>query len=137
MKYISIDTGVKTGFAVWDPKAKYLSEVSTLTITKAMERIKVIYESEGKENVKLFIEDARLRKWFGNSGRERLKGAGSVCRDSSIWEGFCKENGLEYKMIAPKNNRTKLSPSQFKTITKWIGKTSEHARDAAMMIFGK
>lgn len=108
-----------------------------MTITQAMERVKMISNIRGKDSIRLFIEDARQRKWFGNTGRERLKGAGSVCRDASIWEGWCKEQGLQYRMIAPKNNRTKLSAAQFKALTKWQGNTSEHSRDAAILVFGR
>ena len=134
---IGIDTGVHTGFAVWHSDTKYLAEVSTLTITQAMERVKMIADIRGKDNIRLFIEDARQRKWFGNAGRERLQGAGSVKRDSRIWEDWCREQGLQYRMVAPKNNRTKLTASQFKLLTKWTGATSEHARDAALLVFGR
>lgn len=41
MTYIGIDTGVHTGFAVWHSDTKYLAEVSTVTITQAMERVKL------------------------------------------------------------------------------------------------
>lgn len=134
---IGIDTGVHTGFAVWHSDTKYLAEVSTLTITQAMERVKMIADIRGKDNIRLFIEDARQRKWFGNAGREKLQGAGSVKRDSRIWEDWCREQGLQYRMVAPKNNRTKLTASQFKLLTKWMGATSEHARDAALLVFGR
>lgn len=134
---IGIDTGVHTGFAVWHSDTKYLAEVSTMTITQAMERVKMIADIRGKECVRLFIEDARQRKWFGNAGREKLQGAGSVKRDSRIWEDWCREQGLQYRMVAPKNNRTKLTASQFKLLTKWMGATSEHARDAALLVFGR
>lgn len=134
---IGIDTGVHTGFAVWHSDTKYLAEVSTLTITQAMERVKMIADIRGKDNIRLFIEDARKRKWFGNAGREKLQGAGSVKRDSRIWEDWCREQGLQYRMVAPKNNRTKLTASQFKLLTKWMGATSEHARDAALLVFGR
>lgn len=137
MVYIGIDTGVHTGFAVWHSDTKYLAEVSTMTITQAMERVKMIADIRGKDNIRLFIEDARQRKWFGSAGREKLQGAGSVKRDSQIWEDWCREQGMQYRMIAPKGNCTKLSAAQFKTITKWQGRTSEHSRDAAMMIYGR
>ena len=137
MILIGIDTGVHTGFAVWHSDTKYLAEVGTLTITQAMERVKMIADIRGKESVRLFIEDARQRKWFGSAGREKLQGAGSVKRDSRIWEDWCREQGLQYRMVAPKNNRTKLSAAQFKTITKWQGRTSEHSRDAALLVFGR
>lgn len=74
MTYIGIDTGVHTGFAVWHSDTKYFAEVSTMTITQAMERVKMISNIRGKDSIRLFIEDARQRKWFGNTGRERLKG---------------------------------------------------------------
>lgn len=134
---IGIDTGVHTGFAVWHSDTKYLAEVSTMTITQAMERVRMIADIRGKDNIRLFIEDARQRKWFGNAGREKLQGAGSVKRDSRIWEDWCREQGFQYRMVAPKNNRTKLTASQFKVLTKWTGATSEHARDAALLVFGR
>ena len=59
MTYIGIDTRVHTGFAVWHSDTKYLAEVSTMTITQAMERVKMISDIRGKDSIRLFIEDAR------------------------------------------------------------------------------
>lgn len=134
MKLIGIDTGVKTGFGVWDNQAGRIVEIATLTITQAMERVT---EYAKTQNIKLYIEDARLRRWFGSSGREKLQGAGSVKRDAKIWEDFCKEQGLDYKMVAPRHNATKMSSCQFKVVTGWPHKTSEHARDAMLLVFGR
>lgn len=50
---------------------------------------------------------------------------------------FCEELGVECRKIAPKHNTTKLSASQFKVLTGWQGRTSDHARDAAMLVFGR
>ncbi|MDE6828352.1 MAG: hypothetical protein K2P46_06520 [Alistipes sp.] len=86
MIFIGIDTGIHTGFAVWDSESKQLTEVSTLSITQVMEQVKMVADIRGRDCIRLYIEDARQRKWFGNTGRERLKGAGSVCRDSKIWQ---------------------------------------------------
>ena len=138
MIHIGIDPGVKTGFAVWDSEKQMFLEISTCTITEAMNRV-IIHRNmsltSGKD-IMLHIEDARLRKWYGNSGREKLQGAGSVKRDSKIWDDFCKENEIEYRMVAPKNNRTKVSKEYFTKITGWTKPTTDHARDAAMMVFG-
>lgn len=139
MIHIGIDTGVKTGFAVWDSTKRAFLEIVTLTITQAMERV-LIYRHFGLTNdyeIKLHIEDARLRKWFGNTGRERLKGAGSVCRDASIWADWCREHEIDCEMVAPKNNRTKMDEQSFKRLTGWKKTTSVHARDAAVMVFGR
>lgn len=137
MKYIGIDPGKETGFAVWDHDAKYLAEVDTMSITQAMEKVRMMADILGRENIRMYIEDARKRIWFGNTGRERLKGAGSICRDSTIWDDFCKELGVEYVMVDPRYNTTKLKAAQFKAITGWQGRTSEHARDAAYLVFGR
>lgn len=137
MKYIGIDPGKETGFAVWDHDAKYLAEVTTMSITQAMERVRMMSDVLGRENIRLYIEDARQRKWYGRTGRERLKGAGSICRDSTIWDDFCKELGVEYVMVAPRHNTTKLDAKPFQVLTGWQGRTSNHARDAAMLVFGR
>lgn len=137
--YIGIDPGTHTGVAVWDKTSRRLEVVDTMTITRALELVTANVElckAFGGEVV-VFIEDARKRSWFGLSGCEKLQGAGSVKRDCAIWETFCEELGVECRKIAPKHNTTKLSPSQFKVLTNWQGRTSEHSRDAAMLVFGR
>lgn len=145
---IGIDTGVKTGFAVaFDKKTGKggeLQDVSTLTITEAMRRVLKCAEKWGKENIKLYVEDARQRKWFGQMDQKQAKygagvreGAGSVKRDASIWEDWCKEEGLLFDMVHPASNSTKCPKDKFKRYTGWEKTTSEHSRDAAMLVFGR
>ena len=69
--------------------------------------------------------------------RKRLQGVGSVKRDASIWEGFLSDLGVWFEMVAPKRNVTKISHESFVNITKWKGRTNEHKRDAAMLVFGR
>lgn len=132
--YIGIDAGTHTGIAVWDRTDRRLVSIETMTITKAMDVVRGLAESA---DIVVYLEDARKRNWFGCAGREKLQGAGSVKRDCSIWETFCEEVGIECRKIAPKNNYTKLTAKQFKTLTNWAGRTSEHSRDAAMLVFGR
>ena len=137
--YIGIDPGTHTGVAIWDKTSRRLELVDTMTITKAIELVKANVElakSFGGELV-VYIEDARKRTWFGSSNREKLQGAGSVKRDCAIWETFCEELGVECRKIAPKHNTTKLTASQFRVLTNWAGRTSEHSRDAACLVFGR
>jgi hypothetical protein len=131
MIWIGIDTGRHTGFAAWD--GRRLVAVRTVTITQAIELVRG-YMRQGP--VQLRIEDARQRRWFGATGRERLKGAGSVCRDASIWEDWCVEQDIPYELVAPRDNRTKLSALQFRNLTGWLARTTEHGRDAAMLVYG-
>lgn len=140
--YIGIDPGVNTGFAVWNKTEQKLDMLDTMTITQAMKTVEdftwVLDEETGTEyKVVVFMEDTRQRNWFGNAGREKLQGAGSVKRDCAIWETFCEENSIELRKIAPKNNYTKLSAEQFRKLTGWKGRTSDHGRDAAMLVFGR
>ena len=133
---IGIDTGVNTGVAVW--KDGELLAVESMTITQAMRFIQDFDNKRGI--VKLYIEDAR--KWIGFHGKTkatqaRLQGAGSVKRDAKSWEDWCKENGYEVVFVKPMGKGLKKSADEFKRITGWQGRTNEHARDAAMIVYGR
>ena len=133
--YIGIDPGTHTGVALWDPSIKEL-KISTLKIHEAMNAIKVIAETIEKKSVKVRFEDARQRKWFGNAGRDQLQGAGSIKRDCAIWEDYLKDLGVDFEMVAPKNAITKMKAEYFRQLTGYKGKTSEHGRDAALLVYG-
>lgn len=130
---IGIDTGTKTGFAVWqDEKLQF---VDSMTITQAMCKILANYPPQ---TTKLYIEDARL--WIGFHGKtkqseSKRQGAGSIKRDAKIWEDWCKENGYEAVFIKPMGKGLKKSAEDFKRITGWQGRTNEHSRDAAMIVY--
>jgi hypothetical protein len=131
-----IDPGVKTGISLYHKDNGKLIQCSTMTICEAMSYIQDWMLPECA--VEVYFEDARLRKWIPeNSGREVLQGVGSVKRDSSIWQEFCELHKIEYHAVAPKDNMTKIDSELFKKITGWTGRTSEHARDSAMLVFGR
>ena len=132
---IGIDTGVNTGFAVAADRGNggELEQVESLSITQAMLKVQHQVQTWGIQNVCLYIEDARQRTWF-TGGREKAQGVGSVKRDAQIWEDWCKEQGYLFKMIHPQNNSTKYKAETFQRITGWLGRTNEHARDAAMLV---
>jgi len=129
---IGIDPGVKTGFAVWLPHLKKFARIETMKIHEAM---KTIYQLMDYNELEVYIEDARLRKWFGPRSRQKLQGAGSVKRDCKIWDDFLKDEGIKYHMVHPMQGGTKLDKIQFEKITGWNKRTSEHSRDAAMLVF--
>jgi hypothetical protein len=99
-----------------------------------MEQVRAEIQAWGIQNVCLYIEDARQRTWF-TGGREKAQGVGSVKRDAQIWEDWCKEQGFKFLMIHPAANATKKKATDFKRMTGWVGRTNEHARDAAMLVF--
>lgn len=137
MLYIGIDAGVNTGVAVWDDKQRKLLSVESMQLHQALEKVQALHLA-GK--ICVIIEDARLRTWYGNDwkqSKQKLQGVGSVKRDCVIWEEFCTDKKIEYYMQHPKHNVTKLTAEAFQIITGYKGRTNEHGRDAAMLVFGR
>lgn len=135
--FVGIDTGCNTGVAVWDKENKKLQSVETMPIHKALEMVNGLLEWNYLEpDTFIRIEDARKRKWFGARSDHKVQGAGSIKRDAKIWEDFLNDLKVDFEMVAPKNNKTKMNAESFKKITGWQGKTNEHGRDAAMLVYG-
>ena len=135
MIVIGIDPGTHTGYAAWDMERKVLSAVKTLKIHQAMEFVLEVHASGLLHSVT--FEDARLRKWLGTKGREALQGAGSIKRDCTIWADFLGHHGIAYRAVAPQAGATKWGAEQFAKAFGWTARTSEHARDAALLVVGK
>lgn len=142
MIHIGIDPGVSTGYAAWDATERKLASVRTLKIHEAMESVMQLRAAGLLHSVT--FEDARLRTWFGKMDREQAKygaavreGAGSVKRDCSIWADFLGAHGIPYRAIKPQVGATKWKADHFARVTGWTGRTSEHARDAALLVFGR
>lgn len=129
---VGVDTGVQTGYALWNMVNRCLAQVDTLAVHDV---ILQLHELSQMYTIKVRIEDARKRKWV-QGGREKLQGVGSVKRDAKILEDFCKAKGIAYELVAPKDNRTKMDAGYFARLTGWNEKCSVHARDAAMLVYG-
>lgn len=137
---IGIDTGVKTGIVVWYCPGKCIRHLATTKIHNAMDTVKYFYENFKRE---LFVrvEDARKRKIIPyqkdiKAELGRREGAGSVKRDAIIWEDFLTDLGVDFELVAPKDNKTKVTDKYFKQLTGYVGITSEHSRDAGMLVIG-
>lgn len=137
MIYIGIDPGTHTGVAVWDSKEGKFLSLETMPIHIALTRVLAIAERH-RDDVQVIFEDARLRTWFGKGNvSAKAQGAGSVKRDCSIWENFLTDMEIPFVTTKPGNVATKVTPSWFRKMTGWEGRCSEHARDAAMLVFGR
>lgn len=130
---IGIDPGVKTGYAEKDLESGKYIALKTTTLLEAQIAILNTKKVFSSADIFLVFEDARLRTKFGNTGKERHQGAGSIKRDSKIWEEFCQLHGIQYAKVLPK---PKITAQLFQKMTGWIDRTSQHARDAAMLIDG-
>lgn len=130
---IGIDTGVHTGFALWDIQEQRLITCETMQIDEVMERV-LSFKDVG---IIVVVEDARLRKFFkGENMAAKQQGAGSVKRDAKIWEDYLKRLNIDFKLVNPTSQKTKITDEYFKKISKYEGRTSNHARDAAMLVLG-
>ena len=134
---IGIDPGTHTGVAVWDSREGKFLSLDTLLIHDALDLVKR-YANINNRDMQVVFEDARQRKWFGHGDTSaKLQGAGSVKRDCSIWEDFCKDYGIPYWAKPPVKGATKVSAEYFKMVSHYTGRTSEHSRDAAMLVIGR
>lgn len=129
---IGIDPGTKTGLSVYDSEDGDLLKVTSGIL------IEMYYELLVWVNGKYLIriEDARKRKWYGSQSNAKIQGAGSIKRDSKIWEEICQYHELNYEMVHPIKGGTKLDANTFKAMTGWEGQTNEHKRDSAMLVYG-
>jgi hypothetical protein len=135
--FIGIDVGAHTGVAVWDGKT--FGVVESMPLHRALDFVHQ-YAIASTDSVTVVFEDARQRTWFPKmtaaKDRARLQGAGSVKRDSTIWEDALTDWGIPFVKKAPKDNMTKLPAETFAKITGWTKRTNEHGRDAAMLVYG-
>lgn len=128
---IAIDPGVNTGVAV--ATSGVLVSVATHTFIEALFAIEEL-RTRGWA-FELVIEDPRgIYVPPGQRNPQRLKGVGSVERDAKLWIEYAEHHGIPYRAVKPGPYRS-IDAQQFARITGWQGRTSEHARAAAMMVF--
>lgn len=137
---IGLDPGKHTGIAVWNTNTQHFELIDTVPIRRAMEIVKEWeYPVRG---MCVFFEDARQRQWLprernASEYRGRLMGAGSVKRDSVIWQDALTDWGIPFKMVPPRAGATKWNADTFRRVTGYTGRTSNHARDAALLVWGR
>ena len=145
--FIGIDPGKKTGVAVWGVKTQKFHFVFTYTIFEALQFAESwIGKTEGATCV--VIEDARKRfkipEKDGKPDVSRLQGAGSVKRDSAIWQEACEywklnfgTEKFSFRLVAP-NGKTNTLAKDKKISSANLGikyGTTEHARCAAFLVW--
>ena len=88
------------------------------------------------------FEDARLRTHFGTQRGTKeddalKQGAGSIKRDCTIWEDFFEDLGIPFMAISPMQKGRKETAESFTRLTGWTARTSNHGRDAGMLVMGR
>ena len=142
--WIGIDPGEHTGVAIWDTGQRAFRLLATLPLHKALHLVQTWRDSEPHlaDDVRVVFEDARQRTWFprernASEYRGRLMGAGAAKRDARIWEEFLTDERIPFEAHKPEAGGTKWSADYFARITGYKGRCSEHARDAALLVFGR
>ena len=140
---IGLDPGTNTGLAIWDAIERRFVRLETLGIVTAMaELVQFLRYHGAMTDCAFYIEDARQRQWLPRERnlseyRGKLMGAGSVKRDCAIWEEFAIYYGIPLNLVPPRKGLTKWDADTFNKMTGWKGRTSNHARDAALLVWGK
>lgn len=140
MIWIGIDCGAHTGLAVWDSEEQRFTRIETVKLHQALTFVLHTFFTQDKAGVAVVFEDARKRHYLPRERnlseyRGKLMGAGSVKRDATIWEEFLTDYKIPFIAQAPASGATKWKADYFARVTGWTGKTSEHARDAALLVF--
>lgn len=138
MIVVGIDPGKITGFAIWDHQNQKFEWVGSGSIFRVHALLlDELIDCAGGARIDLVrLEDARLRKWIPRDNGARAQGAGAVKAHCVAWEDELRHLGIPCELVAPKHNNTKTTSEQFKILTGWASPTNEHARDAAMLVYG-
>lgn len=129
---IGIDPGTHTGIAIWDSSERKFTCVETLDIDDALFMV-----ADVKRNFALYIENPNTFVPFRDDVAVRKQGAGSIKRDFAIWKRFAEKRKIRLYEISLHKSLKKLDAKTFWRLTGWSGKTSVHARDAAMLVFNR
>lgn len=141
LKYlIGFDCGKKTGVAVWEVDYQQFSAIKTVDFWKAYNWVSTSFNAA--ETI-IYIEDPSQNRpvWRREGMKEheyqkKCQDVGAVKRESLLMIEGLQRQEFEVKAIQPnKGSFTKLTAAAFKKITKYTKRTSEHSRDAAMLVF--
>lgn len=148
-RYIAgVDPGVKTGFALWNREEKRFEWVETSTFWGVFFRIT---EScvLNPANTHIVIEVAHLAPFTFRQRRGKAesfatmdrmaRNVGQVTREAQLLvEGF-RRLGFTVSEQKPLGKAKKADDDrkQFERLTGWTERTSQHARDAARLCYGR
>ena len=130
--YIGIDPGSHTGLGTWDTEDQKLIFCETFSIHRALEFVAQRWTVD-RGHLLVRLEDARMVKFM--TKKERAQGAGSVKRDVEIWIEFLEDYKIPYELVKPDKRMTKWPAPVFAHMTGWAKACSQHARDAAMLVY--
>lgn len=147
---IGIDPGAQvgknTGIAVWSRKVRTFTDLRTVSWWTAYD----IIRGFDPETTLVVVEDPNLNRaiWMrlpetDEFFRRNLKTAEHVGRNKQAARLLIqrlRDLGFEVETVKPegrKGTKRKKSGPEFKRLTKYKGSTSEHSRDAGMLVYDR
>ena len=130
---IGIDPGKKTGYAVFDCKGGVFTRIETSNFWDVY--LDVIGLSD-EYDISVFIEvSTKSHVWHHRAGVGRMAKVGQDVGGVRVMgqllvEGF-ERYGLAVKQVEPGG---KVGAEHFEAFSGFVGRTSQHGRDAAMMV---
>ena len=133
---ICIDPGVKSGIALYDYDESRIKHVTTKDFWGVLDYVcgdfpvsscAVLIESSASDR---FMWSAKGRGVNAAVGTARSVGENN--REASLLQQRLSSLGYRCALIPPLN--TKMTADEVRLVSGWQGKTSEHSRDAVMMV---
>lgn len=146
---IGLDPGKSTGFCLYDKSMKKIMKLCTLDFWQIFDFVKeleLIFSTMNfKGKLSFVIENSSLNKpTFAKAGdgkelsRQKIsRNVGMNQRESVLLIEGIRRLGYEVKEVTPSKKsayKGKITVPMFKAMTGWKGTSSQHARDAAMLV---
>lgn len=129
---VGIDPGVKTGVAI-QQNGEMLTMLC-LKIHTAIRFVEDVAKAHPHLRIKVFIEDSRQNTLYKGQydpkeAKARIKGVGSINRDSKIWEDFMEDlkkecANVEFHLLSSvsKGKKQRLTKVSVSTFASLVGK---------------
>ena len=140
--FIGLDPGTETGLAVWDAQGQVFArslltttfwDAYDLVLTFDPDTVLIVLEDPSKNPPTFSRNIPESERAFRK--RERLsRNVGSNMREALLLAEGLERQGYRVRRVRPRSS--KLSAEAFRRLTRHEGRTSAHARDAAMLVFG-
>ena len=144
---IGIDPGVNMGFCLYDKTARKIVKLDTLEFWELFDALDEIKQYIAPQNIIFYIENSALNKptfvKLGGDTQKKVqkisRNVGSNQRESTLLIEGIRRYGftvIEVKPTGVRGQKRKWDESFFKKVTGYAGRSSQHARDAAMLVYG-
>lgn len=139
---IGIDPGINNGFAIWIPDLSAFQELSTLTIWEVfeeLERLDKIYHLQVHLEWPSGNRPTFRRKDQTAQAMEKIsQDVGKNKYIAELIAQFMTAREIPFQKHKPgKGSMTKLNSERFASITGYKSRCSQHARDAAMLVWSR